>query len=308
MSPQCTPAVVASDTTNALNDTGDDTAKPHASIPATMPEPADPPIGAKFERLVDIMRTLRAPDGCPWDREQTLASLRPFVLEEAYEVLDAIDRADTAALCDELGDLIFEAIFLAQLCAEEGQFPIADALDAAATTLIRRHPHVFGDGERAGAGGLTAADVKRRWEEIKAGEREAAGQAPSLLGSVPPTLPALLRAYRIGKRTVTVGFDWTRPDEVLRKVREELSEVEAAIGQGAPHAIEDEIGDLLFAVANLARHLGIEPEGALSRATRKFSDRFAALEQSFRARGRALRDVSADEMDQTWTAIKRTEQ
>ncbi len=272
-----------------------------------MPEPAGPPSGAKFERLVDIMRTLRAPGGCPWDREQTLASLRPFVLEEAYEVLDAIDRADAAALCDELGDLIFEAIFLAQLCAEEGRFTIADALDAAAAKLVRRHPHVFGAGDRAGADGLTAADVKRRWEEIKAGEREAAGQAPSLLGSVPPTLPALLRAYRIGKRAATVGFDWTRPDDVLRKVREELSEVEAAIGQGAPDAVEDEIGDLLFAVANLARHLGIEPEGALSRATRKFSDRFAALEQSFQARGRALRDVPADELDRTWTAIKRAE-
>ncbi len=274
-----------------------------------MPEPAGPPSGAKFERLVDIMRTLRAPGGCPWDREQTLASLRPFVLEEAYEVLDAIDRADAAALCDELGDLIFEAIFLAQVCAEEGRFTIADALDAAAAKLIRRHPHVFGDGEgdRAGADGLTAGDVKRRWEEIKAGEREAAGQAPSLLGSVPPTLPALLRAYRISKRAATVGFDWTRPDDVLLKVREELSEVEAAIGQGAPDAVEDEIGDLLFAVANLARHLGIEPEGALSRATRKFSDRFAALEQRFQARGRALRDVPADEMDRTWTAIKRAE-
>ena len=272
-----------------------------------MPEPAGPPSGAKFERLVDIMRTLRAPGGCPWDREQTLASLRPFVLEEAYEVLDAIDRADAAALCDELGDLIFEAIFLAQVCAEEGRFTIADALDAAAAKLVRRHPHVFGDGGRAGADGLTAADVKRRWEEIKAGEREAAGQAPSLLGSVPPTLPALLRAYRIGKRAATVGFDWTRPDDVLRKVREELAEVEDAVRQNVPDAVEDEIGDLLFAVANLARHLGIEPEGALSRATRKFSDRFAALEQGFQARGRALRDVPADELDRAWTAIKRTE-
>ena len=253
------------------------------------------------------MRTLRAPGGCPWDREQTLASLRPFVLEEAYEVLDAIDRADAAALCDELGDLIFEAIFLAQVCAEEGRFTIADALDAAAAKLIRRHPHVFGDGDRAGADGLTAADVKRRWEEIKAGERAAAGQTASLLGSVPPTLPALLRAYRIGKRAATVGFDWARPDDVLRKVREELAEVEAAREQGATAAVEDEIGDLLFAVVNLARHLGIEPEGALSRATRKFQDRFAALERSFEARGKALREASVDEMDQAWTAIKRAE-
>ena len=264
---------------------------------------ATPDVGAKFERLVDIMRTLRGPGGCPWDREQTLASLRPFVIEEAYEVLDAIDRADAAALCDELGDLVFEAVFLAQLCAEDRRFTIADALDAAAAKLIRRHPHVFGD-EPARTATLTAAEVKRRWEAIKAGEQAAAGRAPSLLGSVPAALPALLRAYRIGKRAATVGFDWTRADDVLDKVREELAEVEAAVGTDAPAAIEEELGDLLFAVANLARHLGVEPEGALRAATRKFADRFALLEQGFRDRGRALRDVSPAEMDQAWAAVK----
>lgn len=260
--------------------------------------------GGKFERLLDVMRTLRSPDGCPWDREQTLASLRPFVIEEAYELLDAIDRGEPAALCDELGDLIFEAIFVAQICAEEGRFTIDDALDAAAAKLIRRHPHVFGDGP-ASAEPMTADEVKRRWEAIKAGEQAAAGRDPSLLGGVPAALPALLRAHRIGKRTATVGFDWTRPDDVLDKVREELSEVEAAVRAHAPDAIEEEIGDLLFAVANLARHLQVEPEGALHRANRKFTARFTAVEQQFRESGRALRDVSPDEMERAWAAIKR---
>lgn len=272
----------------------------YAPVPDA-PEPA----GEQFERLIDIMRTLRSPDGCPWDREQTLASLRPFVIEEAYEVLDAIDRNDTAALRDELGDLIFEAIFLAQICAEDGRFTIADALDSAAAKLIRRHPHVFDSDPAARSEPMTAAGVKRRWEEIKAGEQAAAGRDPSLLGGVPAALPALLRAHRIGKRTATVGFDWTRPDDVLDKVREELSEVEAAVRAHAPDAIEEEIGDLLFAVANLARHLKVEPEGALNRANRKFTARFAAIEQQFRESGRALRDVSPDEMERAWAAIKR---
>ena len=275
---------------------------------ALMPDP--PPsgagtAGAGLDRLVEIMRTLRAPGGCPWDREQTLASLRPFVIEEAYEVVDAIDRGDLPALCDELGDLVFEAVFLAQLCAEDGRFTLADALDAAAAKLIRRHPHVFGDDARPDA--LTSADVKRRWEQIKAAERDAAGRPAGLLAGIPGALPALLRAFRIGRRTATVGFDWERPDAVLSKVREELSEVEAAVRRKEPDAIEEELGDLLFSVANLARHLGVEPEGALGGANRKFTRRFAALEQHFRAAGRALRDVPADEMDQAWNRIKQAE-
>ena len=275
---------------------------------ALMPDP--PPsgagsAGARLDRLVEIMRTLRAPGGCPWDREQTLASLRPFVIEEAYEVVDAIDRTDLPALRDELGDLVFEAVFLAQLCAEDGRFTLADALDAAAAKLIRRHPHVFGDD--AASDTMTSDEVKRRWEQIKAAERAAAGQPPSLLDSIPAALPGLLRAYRIGRRTATVGFDWDRPDAVLDKVREELSEVEAAVRQEAPDAVEEELGDLLFSVVNLARHLGVEPEGALSGANRKFTRRFAALEQHFRAAGRALRDVSPDEMDRAWNRIKQTE-
>ena len=275
---------------------------------ALMPD-APPPdagtAGARLDRLVAIMRTLRSPEGCPWDREQTLASLRPFVIEEAYEVVDAIDRTDLPGLCDELGDLVLEAVFLAQLCTEDGHFTLADALEAAAAKLVRRHPHVFGDDADSRA--LTSADVKRRWEEIKAAERSAAGEAPSLLGGIPPALPALLRAYRIGRRAATVGFDWDRPAAVLHKVREELAEVEAAVERGDAGAIEEELGDLLFAVANLARHLGVEPEGALGGANRKFSRRFTALERHFLAAGRPLRDVPADEMDRAWTRIKQAE-
>ena len=274
-----------------------------------MPDTSEPissqSAGARFDRLVEIMRTLRAPDGCPWDREQTLSSLRPFVLEEAYEVLDAIDRADAKALCDELGDLVFEAVFLAQLCAENGQFTIADVLKSAADKLVRRHPHVFGDRDTRGSV-KTAEDVKRRWEAIKAGEQEAAGQQPSLLGSIPAALPALLRAGRIGKRVATVGFDWERPAQVLKKVDEELIELREAIDDEATDRIEEELGDLLFALANLARHLGIEPEGALAHASRKFSRRFTELERRFQARRLPLRDVPAAEMEREWARIKET--
>ena len=275
---------------------------------ALMPDPppsAAATAGARLDRLVAIMRTLRSPEGCPWDREQTLASLRPFVIEEAYEVVDAIDREDLPALCDELGDLVFEAVFLAQLCAEDGHFTLADALEAAAAKLIRRHPHVFGGDAEPRA--LSSDDVKRRWEQIKAGERGAAGESPGLLGGIPPALPALLRAYRIGRRAATVGFDWDRPAAVLDKVREELAEVEAAVQDGRADAVEEELGDLLFAVANLARHLGVEPEGALGAANGKFSRRFTALEQHFLGAGRPLRDVPAGEMDRAWDRIKQAE-
>ena len=274
-------------------------------MPESLEPPSPTPAGRTFDRLVEIMRTLRSPDGCPWDREQTLSSLRPFLLEETYEVLDALDRGDPKALCDELGDLVFEAVFLAQLCAEENHFTITDALEAATTKLIRRHPHVFGDHEADRAAVKTSEDVKRRWEEIKADEQQAAGQQPSLLGGIPATLPALLRAYRIGKRAATVGFDWERPGDVMRKVEEELAEVQAAITESRRDRVEEELGDLLFAVANLARHLGVEPEGALGHASRKFSDRFGTLEQRFLARGTALRDASLEEMEAEWGQIKK---
>ena len=249
------------------------------------------------------MRTLRSPGGCAWDREQTLASLRPFVLEEAYEVVDAIDRGDLAGLEEEIGDLVLEAVFLAQVAHEQDAFEIRDALDAVCAKLVRRHPHVFGDGDGA-ASPLTAADVKRQWEAIKADERAAAGRPPSALGEIPESLPALLRACRIGKRAATVGFDWTAPGEGEAKMDEELGELRAARAEGSPRDVEEELGDVLFAVANLARHLDVDPEAALRAANRKFSARFRTLEQRFRDRGVALRDASPAEMDAEWRRIK----
>ena len=249
------------------------------------------------------MRTLRSPGGCAWDREQTLASLRPFVLEEAYEVVDAIDRGDLAALREEIGDFVLEAVFLAQVAHEQGAFEIRDSLDAVCAKLVRRHPHVFGPGGGAAAP-LSADDVKRQWEAIKADERTAAGREPEALGDIPEALPALLRAYRIGKRAATVGFDWTAPAEVEAKVDEELRELRAARTAGSPRDVEEELGDVLFAVANLARHLDVDPEAALRAANRKFAARFRALEQRFRDRGSELREASPAELDAEWRRVK----
>ena len=272
---------------------------------ASMSSPRDPgrrTAGTAFDRLVETMRTLRSPGGCAWDREQTLASLRPFVLEEAYEVVDAIDRGDLAALEEEIGDFVLEAVFLAQVAHEQGAFEIRDCLDAVCAKLVRRHPHVFGAGE--GAAPLSADDVKRQWEAIKADERTSAGREPGALGEIPEALPALLRAYRIGKRAATVGFDWTAPTEVEAKVDEELRELRAARSEGSPREVEEELGDVLFAVANLARHLDVDPEAALRAANRKFAARFRTLEQRFRERGIALRDASSAEMDAEWRRVK----
>ncbi len=276
----------------------------------TAPEPSDASsAGAQLDRLVEIMRILRSPEGCPWDREQTVSSLRPFVLEEAYEVIDAIDAHDTMALRDELGDFVFEAVFVAQLCSEDGQFTLADALASAADKLVRRHPHVFDIDEEQHAGRETksSADVKRRWEEIKAAEQQSAGQPARLLGGLPTGLPALLKAYRMGRRAATVGFDWERSDAVIEKVEEELGELREAMVGGGSAAVEEELGDLLFAVANLGRHLGVDPEGALRQANHKFLTRFTEIERRFQARGHPLRDATIDEMETEWQQVKRDE-
>ena len=222
-------------------------------------------------------------------------------------MIDAIDAGDTDALCEELGDFVFEAVFLAQVCAEDGQFTLAEALGSAADKLVRRHPHVFDVETDRDAGRETrsSADVKRRWEEIKAEERQTAGREPSLLGGLPRGLPALLRAYRMGRRAATVGFDWEEPSGALHKVDEELAELRAAIAAKQSQAIEEELGDLLFAVANVSRHLGIEPEGALRAANHKFAMRFAMLERRFASQGRALGDATLDEMETEWQHVKR---
>ena len=266
-----------------------------------------------FARLVALMRTLRSEEGCAWDREQTLESLRPYVIEETYEVIDAIDRGDAAALRDELGDFLLEAVFLAQVAHERGDFHISDSLRAICDKLIRRHPHVFppaadgatpGNGRVAAGTRLTSDDVKRQWDAIKSEERAEAGEEPSLLGTVPESLPALLRAYRLGKRAASAGFDWPDPSGVEEKVIEELAELANARTEGSPAAIEEELGDLLFAIANLARHLGVDPETALRGANRKFTERFTQLEERFRDRGIELSSASLDEMEAEWRRIK----
>jgi MazG family protein len=273
-----------------------------------MADMSDTP-GAKFERLLEIMRILRAPGGCPWDREQTLASLRPFVLEETYEVLEAIDTGSSAALREELGDFLFEAVFLAQISEEAGDFAIGDAIDAICDKLIRRHPHVF---ERtAGEESMTSGQVLEKWETLKARERAAAGEESTkrktTLSGVPKTLPSLLRAYEISARAAAVGFDWARPTDVLDKIDEEVAEVRREVESGATGHLsraEEEMGDLLFAIANLSRKLGIEPEAALRRANEKFTKRFDAVEQAFAARGESLSEAGLEKMEAEWQRVK----
>ena len=265
--------------------------------------------GEALERLMGIMRALRAPDGCPWDREQTHASLRPFVLEETYEVLDAIDRGSPEQLREELGDFLFEAVFLARLSEEAGDFAIGDAIDAICDKLIRRHPHVFA--RAAGDQTMSPGQVLEKWETIKAKERADAGRLAAkrqtTLSGVPKTLPALLRAYAISARAAAVGFDWAKAADVLDKIEEEVAEVRHEVETGATGNLsraEEEMGDLLFAIANLSRKLGIEPESALRRATDKFTSRFDRLEQTFLADGRALSEATLDEMETQWQRLK----
>src|SRR5689334_15807235 len=233
--------------------------------------------GLRFDRLVEIMRRLRAPDGCPWDREQTAASLRPFVLEETYEVLEAIEHGTPADLKEELGDFLFEAVFLSQISEEQGDFALGDAIDAICDKLLRRHPHVFD--RDADAAPLTSGQVIEKWETLKARERAVEGRPAKVtttLSGVPMTLPSLLRAYEVSARAAAVGFDWVGPVDVLDKIDEEVRELrhEVATGNvGHLSRAEEEMGDLLFAIANLSRKLGVEPEAALRRATTKFTTR-----------------------------------
>jgi len=257
--------------------------------------------GAAFQTLVDIMARLRGPRGCPWDREQTLESLRAFLLEETHEVLDAIDRGDTGALRGEIGDLIFEGVFLAQVCADEGRFTVADSLRAITAKLIRRHPHIFDpDGRPLD----TPGEVHQQWEQIKAQEQADAGERRSVLRGLPASLPALLRAYEIGTRVAAVGFDWAKTADVVDKIEEEVAELRAAAASEGPVRTEEEMGDLLFAIANLSRKLGIDPESALRKANGKFTSRFTALEDRLHARGRSVHDATLDEMEREWAAVK----
>lgn len=256
-------------------------------------------------RLIEIMAALRTPgSGCPWDLEQTFDSIVPYTLEEAYEVADAIARGDLAHLKDELGDLLLQVVFHARMAQEQGVFDFGDVVGAITTKLIRRHPHVFADAE-----GRTAEAVKGLWERIKAEERAERGlglEAGALAG-VPVALPALTRALKLQNKAGDVGFDWNDTRAVLAKIREEADEIEAALdAQDETHAAT-EVGDLLFAVVNLARHLDADPEGLLRDASRKFERRFASIERALAARGKTPKKATLAEMDALWDAAKAAE-
>src|SRR4051794_28966577 len=250
-----------------------------------------------FDELVQLMTRLRGPDGCPWDRKQTLPSLKPFVIEEAYEVVDAIDTDDRRALAEEVGDLLLEAVFVAEITREEGSFDIYDSITAIHEKLVRRHPHVFGDVEAN-----DAEQVLVNWEKLKNEERKA--EDKSLLAGVPQSLPALLRASRLTEKAARVGFDWRRTAEVFAKLQEEIAEVQEAIESGDEAQVHDEIGDLLFTIANIARKLNVNAEEALQSTNRKFTRRFEAMERSVRADGRNLDELTLEQMDELWDAAK----
>jgi tetrapyrrole methylase family protein / MazG family protein len=259
---------------------------------------------ARFQHLVEIMRTLRSPHGCAWDRQQTLKTLRPFVLQETYELLDALDRDDYAALEHELGDFLFEAVFLAQICEEEGRFSIADSIQSIADKLVRRHPHIF---DPQGKASLTPKEVKQQWEEIKAKERADAGEPEkTVLSGVPRSMPSLLRAYELSTRAAQVGFDWPTTDDVIGKVEEEIRELRDAVSTtGAKSSeAEEEFGDLLFSLVNVARKLGIEPEAALRVANDKFQRRFDDLERQVVADGHKFRDLNLEQLEARWQVAK----
>lgn len=250
-----------------------------------------------FEDLVALMERLRAPGGCPWDREQTLESLKPFVIEEAYEVVDAIDRQDMAGLREELGDHLLEAVFVAQIAREAGHFDIDDAVTAIHDKLVRRHPHVFADVEAN-----SADEVLVNWEKLKNEERKQ--EDKSLLSGVPEALPALLKAGRLTEKAARVGFDWEQIDDVFDKMDEELHELREAVRSGDRDAMEDELGDLLFTIANIARRMEINSEEALQRTNRKFRSRFEYVERRLRGEGRDFSDSNLAEMDALWDEAK----
>jgi MazG family protein len=253
-----------------------------------------------FDELVSLMTTLRGPNGCPWDREQTLATLKPFIIEESYEVVDAIDRDDRASLLEELGDFLLQAVFIAELTREEGTFDISDSITAIHDKLVRRHPHVFGE--------VVARDAEQvlvNWEKLKNAERKAENKG--VLSGVPQSLPALLKASRLTEKAARVGFDWRRTEDVFEKLEEEIAEVHEAIAAGDQEHVHDEIGDLLFTIANIARKLDVNPEEALQSTNRKFARRFERMERSVHESGRNLDQLTLEEMDALWDEAKAAE-
>jgi len=261
---------------------------------------ADPRILDALARLVDLMARLRAPGGCPWDREQTYQTLRRYVLEEAYEVVDAIDRGRTAELCEELGDLLLQVVFQADIAAEAGDFTLAEVANGIADKLVRRHPHVFAD-----ASVRDADEVMQNWRRIKAEERAAKGADTSVLAGVPTALPALLRAQEIGSKAAHTGFDWPDLPSVVAKLDEEQRELAAAVDARDRDAAARELGDVLLTATSVARHLGISAEDALREATMRFEARLRTVEAAARERGTALVDLGPAELDRLWQQAKR---
>lgn len=267
----------------------------------------------RLEDLLYLMTRLRDPqDGCPWDLEQDYHSIVPHTLEEAYEVADAIEREAWDELPGELGDLLFQVVYYAQFGCEQGRFEFDDVIDGIVRKLVRRHPHVFPGGQlqaRAGAQDVQSEEVAGQWQAIKAQEQQAQGRAApvSILAEIPLNLPAMTRAVKLQKRAARVGFDWGAMPPVLAKIREELAEVEEALAAGEQAAIEHEVGDLLFAVTNLARHAGVDPEQAVRGTNQRFCRRFNHIEQQVAAQGRQLHECSLQELDALWDEAKQQE-
>ncbi len=264
-------------------------------------------IGKAFESLIALQARLRAPNGCPWDREQTHESLRTYLVEETYEVLDALESGDARKFADELGDLLLQIVFHAELAAEAGKFDIADVIEQIYTKMVRRHPHVFGNVRAE-----TSADVLKNWEQLKAEERaknkvsDAKAPDASILDAVPRSLPGLLEAHQLTRRAANVGFDWQDVKGIFDKLAEETAELKQSLasGDGRAEEIEEEVGDLLFVGVNLARFLGFDAEIALKKANRKFAQRFRQMERIAAARGQSLSGLSAAELDGLWNEVK----
>ncbi|MCK1477799.1 nucleoside triphosphate pyrophosphohydrolase [Bradyrhizobium sp. 197] len=265
-----------------------------------------------ISRLIEIMAALRTPvTGCPWDLEQNFATIAPYTIEEAYEVVEAIGRGDLDDLCEELGDLLLQVVFHARMAEEQNAFAFGDVVEAITRKMIRRHPHVFVDKD----GNLASSHVKEVWDRIKAEEKaERAARRPpeeishkSLMSGVKAGQPALTRAMELQRKASTVGFDWNDPRAVLAKIREEADEIEAALDRNDKHEIAEETGDLMFALVNLARHVDADPEAALRATNAKFERRFAYIERALEAQGRALEQASLEEMDALWNAAKAEE-
>ena len=260
-------------------------------------KPSGRQAGEKFDRLVALMSQLRAPGGCPWDREQTFDSIKPYTVEETYEVLDAIDARDWASLREELGDYMLQAVFYAEMADNEGHFRIEDSLDAINEKLVRRHPHIFSD-----AHAETPAEVLKRWDEIKVAEKAARGDKPQgLLDGVSRSAPAMVEAQQISSKAAKTGFDWETPEQVIDKLHEELAELKEARGS---EEVEGEIGDLLFVLVNLARHMKVDAEQALRKSNRKFRRRFGYVESKL---GKPLKEGSLAEMEALWVEAKQAE-